>query len=56
MAVSVLLSVVILVFFHGIMSMLNMEPQVAKCFEGYYSIMILAYPFMMLSVALGMFM
>ncbi len=53
--VSVLISLLVYAFFRPIMGVMNMDAQVAGCFYKYYSIMILAYPVMIVNAALGMF-
>lgn len=53
--VSVLISLLVGAFFRSIISLVNMDAQVASCFYQYYSIMILAYPVMIVNSALGMF-
>jgi len=53
--VSLILSILVLVFFRPIMGALNMDIQVASFFEKYYSIMIMAYPIMIVNSTLGMF-
>ncbi|WP_054692988.1 MATE family efflux transporter [Syntrophomonas palmitatica] len=53
--VSVLISLLVWFFFNPIMGLMNMDAQVARCFYSYYSIMVLAYPVMIVNAALGMF-
>lgn len=53
--VSVFLSLLVFLFFKPIMTLLPMNLQVADYFEQYYSIMILAYPVMIVNATLGMF-
>lgn len=53
--VSVLISLLVCAFFRPIMSIINMDAQVASCFYKYYSIMVFAYPVMIVNSALGMF-
>jgi len=53
--VSVLITLLVYAFFRPIMGVMNMDAQVASCFYKYYSIMILAYPVMIVNSALGMF-
>ncbi|MDO0825271.1 MATE family efflux transporter [Desulfosporosinus nitroreducens] len=53
--VSLILSILVLVFFRPIMGAINMDVQVASFFEKYYSIMIMAYPIMIVNSTLGMF-
>ncbi|MEL7655979.1 MAG: MATE family efflux transporter [Bacillota bacterium] len=53
--VSVIISLLVFVFFRPIMGVIEMNAQVAGCFDQYYSIMILAYPVMIVNSTLGMF-
>lgn len=53
--VSVLLSLFIYFLFKPIMGVINMDTQVANYFYKYYSIMIFAYPVMIVNCILGMF-
>lgn len=53
--VSVLLSLCVGLLFTPIMGLINMNAKVADCFYRYYSIMILAYPVMIINSSLGMF-
>ncbi len=53
--VSVLITLLVYAFFRPIMGLMNMDAQVASCFYKYYSIMVLAYPVMIVNSALGMF-
>ena len=53
--VSLLISVIVLVCFKPIMSVMNMDSQVAGYYNQYYSIMIWAYPIMIINSSLGMF-
>lgn len=55
MLVSVLLSLLVCVLLRPIMSVMDMDAQVASFFYKYYSIMILAYPVMIVNCTLGMF-
>ena len=53
--VTTILSILVAAFFRLIMSLMNMDAQVAGCFDQYYSIMIAAYPIMIVNTTLGMF-
>lgn len=53
--ISALLSLLVSIFFRPIMGLIQMDTQVARYFDAYYSIMILAYPIMIVSSTLGMF-
>lgn len=53
--VTVILSVLVEVLFRPILSTINLNAQVSACFDKYYSIMIIAYPIMIVNSALGMF-
>lgn len=52
---SILISLLVSAFFRPIMGLINMEAQVFKYFAEYYSIMVLAYPVMIVNSTLGMF-
>ncbi|MDD2620198.1 MAG: MATE family efflux transporter [Syntrophomonadaceae bacterium] len=53
--VSVLTSLLVYAFLRPIINIIGMDAQVANCFYNYYSIMVLAYPVMIVNTALGMF-
>jgi len=53
--VSVLISLCVWFFFKTIMGVMDMNAQVASCFYKYYSIMVFAYPVMIVNSSLGMF-
>jgi len=53
--VSVVLTLLVYVFFKPIMALIPMDTQVSDCFAQYYSIMLLAYPVMIVNSTLGMF-
>jgi putative MATE family efflux protein len=53
--VSVVLTLLVYLFFKPIMVLIPMDTQVSGCFEQYYSIMLLAYPVMIVNSTLGMF-
>ncbi len=52
---SAILSILVAVFFRPILGMIDMDAKVADCFGRYYSIMILAYPLMIVNSVFGMF-
>lgn len=54
--VSVILSILVAALFRPILGMIDMDAKVAGCFGRYYSIMILAYPLMIVNSVFGMFM
>ena len=54
-AVSVILSLLVSVLLRPIMSLIHMDAQVAGYFYSYFSIMIIAYPIMIVNSTLGMF-
>lgn len=53
--VTVILSILTRLCFEPIMAALGMDAQVASCFVKYYSIMIIAYPVMIVNNTFGMF-
>ncbi len=53
--ITAVLSIIIFVLIHPIISASGIDPQVASCFLKYYSIMILAYPIMIANNTFGMF-
>jgi putative MATE family efflux protein len=53
--VTAILSVIVRLCFDPIMAVIGMDPQVASCFVKYYSIMIIAYPVMIVNNTFGMF-
>lgn len=53
--VSVIISLIVCVFFRPLMGVIDMDAQVASCFYKYYTIMIIAYPIMIINSTLGMF-
>lgn len=53
--VSVIISLLVGAFFRPIMGAINMDVNVASNFDKYYSIMIMAYPIMIVNSTLGMF-
>ncbi|MDD3413463.1 MAG: MATE family efflux transporter [Lachnospiraceae bacterium] len=52
---TVILSILVSAFFRPIMDIINMDVQVSSCFGQYYSIMIIAYPIMIVNSTMGMF-
>ncbi len=54
-AVSVILSLIVFLLFRPITEVIGMSAEVAVLFGKYYSVMIIAYPVMMVNSALGMF-
>ncbi|PKM50300.1 MAG: MATE family efflux transporter [Firmicutes bacterium HGW-Firmicutes-7] len=53
--VSIIISLLVGAFFRPIMGAINMDVHVAGYFDKYYSIMIIAYPIMIVNSTLGMF-
>lgn len=53
--ISVILSMLVIAFFRPIMGVIPMNVQVTGCFHQYYSIMIMAYPIMIVNTTFGMF-
>ncbi len=53
--VSVLISIVVFLFFNPVMTLLHASGQVAEYFKSYYMIMLITFPFMVLNSSLGMF-
>lgn len=53
--VSVIISILVFIFFQPIMAVINMDEQVASYFKQYYTIMIMAYPIMIINSTFGMF-
>ena len=54
-AVSVLLSIIVFLLFRPITNVIGISPEVAVLFRKYYSVMIIAYPVMLVNSAMGMF-
>lgn len=53
--ITVILSFIVYILLRPIVSFINMDKEVANCFIQYYSIMIIAYPIMIVNATLGMF-
>jgi putative MATE family efflux protein len=52
---TVILSILVGIFFRPVMGAIHMDALVTSCFEKYYSIMIIAYPIMIVNSTFGMF-